>query len=215
MSIEFVVPHGEFNRAVKYLLAGRATAPTDRLEFTDINLKDAELEFVSSGVSSSLPVDVRTPGYARVPFRVFERISRAIRTLRKHSLRVRIETGSIKVENSVFSHPEISLRLIGARIADLPIDASLPDILALLAQFRPEEINDSGLLGKVPAAQEEASKLIDQASAVLEPLGLERAAVSHFVTEQIERRARGRKLRNLSRTSQLGRSSCRGYYAHG
>jgi hypothetical protein len=91
---------------------------------------------------------------------------------------VRIETGSIKVESTVFSHPEISLRLIGARIADLPIDASLPDVLALSAQFRPEEIEDSGLLRKVLAAQEEASRLIDRAAAILEPLGIERAALS-------------------------------------
>ena len=99
----------------------------------------------------------------------------------------------MKIGALTFSHPEISLRLIGARIADLPIDAPLPDVLALLVRFSPKEIEDSGLLATALAAQEEASRLIGEALRSLEPLGIERVALSKFVWDHIEGRARRQK----------------------
>jgi hypothetical protein len=61
--------------------------------------------------------------------------------------------------------------------------------LALQARFRPEEIEDSGLVAKVLEAQEQASKLIDQAFMSLEQLGVGRASLGAFVSEQIAARA--------------------------
>ena len=153
-AVEFSADLKEFNKAVKYLLAGTSRTEQDRLEFVDVNAQAPEVELVTSGVSSPFPADVRTSGYARIPLLVFERISRAIGTFRKESIRVLIKAGKMKVENSVFSHGEISLRLIGSRIADVPIGAPLPDVLGVLTRFRPEEIEDSGLLARVLAAQE-------------------------------------------------------------
>jgi hypothetical protein len=48
-------------------------------------------------------------------------------------------------------------------------------------------------MARVLAAQEEATRLIDQALKLLEQLGIERTALSKFVSEQIEGRARGQK----------------------
>lgn len=189
-SIEFSAVLKEFNMAVKYLLAGTSHTEQDSLEMLDINVRAAEVELVTAGVSSPFPAEVRRSGYARVPLLVFERISRAIRGLRNDSIRVSVEQGTIKVGKLSCSHPEIALRLIGARVADLPMDAALLDVLALQARFRPEELEDSGLLAKVLEAQEQASIMIDQAFVSLEPLGIERATLSMFVSEQIAARAR-------------------------
>jgi hypothetical protein len=178
---------------VKYLLAGTSGTEQDRLEMVDINARSPDVELVTTAVSSAFPADLRTSGYARLPLLVFERISRAIRNLRKDSIQVLIEAGTIRVGKLSVLHPEISLRLIGARIADLPIDAPLPDVLALQARFRPEELSDSGVLSKLLEAQEQASKLIDQAFMSLEQLGIERAALGAFVSEQIAARARQKK----------------------
>jgi hypothetical protein len=192
-AIEFSADLKGFNRAVKYLLVGTSGTERDSLEMVDLNARGDEVELVTTGASSPLSADVGSSGYARVPLLVFERISRAIRQLRNDSIRVSIEAGTIKVGKLSFLHPGISLRLIGARIADLPIDAPLCDVLALQARFRPEEIEDSGLLAKVLEAQEQASKLIDQAFISLEHLGIERAALGTFVSEQIA--AHGRQKR--------------------
>ena len=193
--IEFSAVLKEFNMAVKYLLAGTSRTEQDSLEMVDINVRAAEVELVTTGVSSPFPAEVRRSGYARVPLPVFERISRAIRGLRNDSIRVSVEIGTIKVGKLSFSHPEITLRLIGARVGDLPIDAPLADVLALQAPFRPEELEDSGfgLLARVLEAQEQASKLIDQVFVSLEQLGIERATLGVFVSEQIAARARKEK----------------------
>jgi hypothetical protein len=188
-AIEFSADLKEFNKAVKYLLAGTSRTEQDSLEMVDLNARAPEVELVTTGVSSPFPADVKSSGYARVPLPVFERISRAIRGLQDDSIQVLVQIGTIKVGKLSFLHPEISLRLIGARVADLPIDAPLPDVLALQARFRPEEIEDSGLVAKVLEAQEQASKLIDQAFMSLEQLGVGRASLGAFVSEQIAARA--------------------------
>jgi hypothetical protein len=192
--VEFSCLLKEFADAVKYLLAGTSRTRQDWLEKVDVNAGESDVDLVSTGASSAFPAEVRTSGYARVPLPVFDRISRAIRTLGAASVRISIETGTIKVSDDlVFAHPEITLRLIGARIADLPIDAPLPDVLVLEARFRPEEIEDSGLLARVLSAREQASKLIDRAMPHLKPLGIERAALAEFIAEQIAARARHKK----------------------
>lgn len=84
------------------------------------------------------------------------------------------------------------MRQIGARIADLPIDASLPDVLALLVKFRTEELSDSGLLARVLAAQEQTSALIDLAINALKSLDINREALNEFIYEQIKKRTLGK-----------------------
>lgn len=157
-------------------------------EYVDINARDSEIELVSTSASSAFPAEVSSSGYARAPYLLFEWLSKAMKTLRQSSVRVSIVEGQVRAANLTFSHPEISLRLIGARIADLPMDAPLPDVLALLTRFRPEEIEDSGLLARVLAAQEQASVLIDQAMKILKPLEIKREAINQFLWEQIKRR---------------------------
>jgi hypothetical protein len=69
------------------------------------------------------------------------------------------------------------------------MDAGLPDVLALSLRFRPEEIEDSGLLATVLAAEAEASRLVDQAYKTLKSLDIDRDVLSKLVSEQIKRRA--------------------------
>jgi hypothetical protein len=190
IGVEFTVERHEFNRAVKFLLAGTSRAEQARLEFVDLNATPDQIELVTTGTSSACPAIVSRAGYARIPLGMFERISRSIRTLRIEQIQVLIEPGAMRIGTLAFSHPEISLRLIGSRIADLPIDAPLSEVLAVSTQFRPEEIEDSGLVARILAAQEEASRMVDQAFKTLEPLGIKRADLSEFVSQQIVKHAR-------------------------
>jgi hypothetical protein len=181
----------EFRKAVKYLLAGQSRIKAE-MHFVDINATDSEVELVTTSSSSSFPAEVKTSGYARLPRKVFERIVRAVRMLRLDSAVVTIKPGEIRFAKLVFSHPEIEIRLIGARIADLPMDAPLPDVLALLSRFRPDEITDSGLASRVLDAQEKATKLIDRATEILEPLEIEREELSKFISERIRNKHKKR-----------------------
>jgi hypothetical protein len=187
--LAFTVRLTDFNQAVEYLLAGRSQGEA-QLDFVDLNARGSEVELATTSTSSTFPAEIKTTGYARVPIQVFERVSRAARMLRQPSALVTVKPGKIRVATMLVSHPEIEIRLIGARIADLPMGVPLPDVLAFLTHLRPEEIEDSGLLARVLAAQEEASRLIDRAFESLELLGIERAALSRFVSEQMELRSR-------------------------
>jgi len=160
-------------------------------EFVDINARNSEIELVSTSVSSAFPAEVISSGYARAPYLVFEWFSKAVKTLRQPSVRIAIQEGQVKAASLTFTHPDISIRLIGARIADLPMDAPLPEVLALLVKFSPEELADSGLLARVLTAQEQTSALVDRAMGALAPLEIKRDALNEFIWQQIKKRAQG------------------------
>ena len=79
-----------------------------------------------------------------------------------------------------------TIRPIGVRLADLPVNASLCDVLRLFLHFQTPELEDSGLLARVMEAQTEVADLIDRITVLLKPLGIEREAISQFVWEQIK-----------------------------
>ena len=81
--------------------------------------------------------------------------------------------------------PLFTLRPIGSRTADLPVNPSLLDMIALRVRFRDEELEDSGLVPRVMEAQKRAADLIDSAASTLSPLGVSRQALSQFVEEQV------------------------------
>jgi hypothetical protein len=101
------------------------------LELVDLNAASAQVELVTTAGVVGFLGQMPSSGCARIPLVTFRS--------------VRIELGTIRVGKLLFSHPDLSRRLIGPRIADLPIDAALQDVLAMPARFRPEEIEDSGL----------------------------------------------------------------------
>jgi hypothetical protein len=187
-TVEFMVESGEFSKALRYLRPARARGRKARADFVDLNARTGDVEIVAPGVSFSLPSQVISAGYARVPYLTFEWFAKALGTIRQPSVVVWIADGQVRAENLTFTHPDISIRLMGARIADLPIDAPLPDVLALLVKFRPEELSDSGLLARVLAAQETVSELIDRAMKVLAPLETKHEELSQFIWEQIKKR---------------------------
>jgi hypothetical protein len=188
-AVEFTVQVSEFSKALRYLRPARARGKKARADFVDINARTEEIEIVAPGVSFSLPAKVIRPGYARVPYLTFEWFNKAVKTMRQPSVEVAISQGQVKTANLSFKHPDISTRLIGSRIADLPIDAPLADVLALLVKFRPEELSDSGLSARVLDAQETASGLIDRALKALSPLEIKREKLNEFIWEQIKERS--------------------------
>ena len=74
------------------------------------------------------------------------------------------------------------------RIADLPINTSLADTLALSFRFNTPEFADSGLWDRAQAAQQRADDLIDRASRLLDPFNIDRDELGRFVLDEIKRR---------------------------
>ncbi len=186
MPVEFTVQLTELKQAFRPLMAAKPRGKKAQLEYVDIIAENGEVSFEIAGASSSSPAKVFTAGYARAPFPFFEQFHRILQTMPQESVPVSIDAGQIKAANLTFNHEGITIRLIGARIADLPIDASLRETLSLLVRFSQEELEDSGLLARVMAAEQHAAELIDRATKALEPLEIKREDVSRLVWDQIK-----------------------------
>jgi hypothetical protein len=190
MQIEVSFRVKDLRDALKSLFALKPKGELARIEYVDLNATNDEVELVMTGMSSTFPAEVQTGGYARIPYLAFERLSLALKTLPAKPLSLSIGPGQLKVGTFTFNHSGITLRPIGARIADLPVNPSLLDVLSLLVRFREEELEDSGLLPRVMEAQKEAADLIDSAASTLSPVGVTRQALSQFVQEQLQQLVR-------------------------
>ena len=191
MAIEFSIDREDLMRALKPFFGAKKHAKSAALDCVDIKAQENEVEFITTGFSSSVKAEVASSGCARFPYALFETLFRKPQKLAWTSagrLSIRITEGQIQAGATTFNHPDVSIQAIKERIAYLPIHASLTDTLALSFRFSPKELADSGLWDRFQAAQQRADDLIDRASKLLEPLNIDRDALGRFVSEEIKRR---------------------------
>jgi len=189
LAIECVVQRQELKKAMRQVLFAKYPRKQALAEYVDLNLTPDKLGLVATGVSSEIPAEVTVMGYARVPYLLLKGIVRALGRMNRGLVRLSCQAGQLTIGNLSFRNPGITRRFIGARIADLPVNASPADTIALCFLYGPEELEESGLLPRVMESQAEAARLIDSAALVLRPLEVSRETVSQFVWEHIRRRA--------------------------
>jgi hypothetical protein len=186
--IEFFVKNKDFRQAVRLILAGRKQfMDTDT---ADLNVRGDRIELQSTGTSTDLPAEVVAAGYARVPLPTLKEVTRVARSFATTRIRVRIEPGKFRVESFSLSHRDIELRPIGARIADIPVNAPPADALALLKLYSADELADSGLAARVVEAQEFATSRINSAFNYLQELGVTRDEILQLVDQHVTSRAK-------------------------
>jgi hypothetical protein len=161
MAIDFSVDSEDLRQALKPFFAGRARGKAAALEYVDVKAQKDEIEFVSTAIAATIPGEVISSGCARIPFRLFETLFRKPQRLAEGRLSIQIREGQIQAGPMTVNSPDVSVLLIGARIADLPLDAPPLETLALTLRFSDEELADSGLLARVEAAQRRTDDLID------------------------------------------------------
>ncbi|MGH9426263.1 MAG: hypothetical protein ACRD2L_08170, partial [Terriglobia bacterium] len=179
-------------RALKPFFGARKRAKSAVLDCVDIKAQENEVEFITKGFSSSIEAEVASPGCARFPFPLFETLFRNPQKLAWTSagrLSIRITEGQIQAGPTTFNHSGVSIQAVEERIADLPIDASVADTLALSFRFTPKELADSGLWDRFQAAQRRADDLIDRACKTLGPLNIDSERLSEFVWEEVRQQA--------------------------
>jgi hypothetical protein len=107
----------------------------------------------------------------------------------------------MKLDNFSFSHPDIELKVVGTRIADLPINATALDCLAVQSLFSAEQIAESGLAPRILDAITATTATLVFITACL----LIRMCFSDFKTEQDSPFQDNRKIvpRNISSVRQV------------
>jgi hypothetical protein len=188
MPVEFFVEVGEFTEALRSFFFGDERGIEGALEYVDLLAGKDAVTLDLTGASAQLRAKIKSAGYARIPYGVFEGAFKDTGKPGIELMGVHIINGEMKVGAEVFKHHAIAVRLIGARIADLPIDASLMDTLALSLRFSQQELIDGGVWSNVLDAKRQAAKLIEASTRTLEPLGIGGEALTEFVWGQIRQR---------------------------
>ena len=181
--VEFVVSARDFKKGIRLILVGRKDYMNQ--DAADFRAVADDLELRSTGTSTQMNAQVIRAGNARVPLPVLSHIRKVAATFTRDRLRVQIEAGRFKVESFSFSHPDVELRRIGTRMADLPVNASVLDGLAMQKLYSAEELAESGLAGRVLEAQERASSAIENAARSLQEFSVPREAVAELLDVHI------------------------------
>ena len=188
MPIQFTVETRDLAKTLKPFFAGRARGKDAGLDYVDVKAQTDGVEFVSTGLSSSIGANVESSGCARIPYLIFENLFQHPQKLAADRLSIPTKEGEIKAGPTTFNHPGVTIQTVEARIADLPIDAPLGDTLALSFRFNAEELAQSRFWSRVQAAQRKTDDLIEGVTKLLEPLEITRDAIIRFVFQQIRER---------------------------
>jgi hypothetical protein len=97
------------------------------------------------------------------------------------------------MESFTFSSPDIELKPIGIRGADLPVNAGPLDTLAVQKLYSAEELAESGLVTRILNARKKAGLAIDRATYELQEFGVPREAVRDLVDAQVAFHAKALK----------------------
>lgn len=181
--VDLVVGTKDLKKGISLILAGRKEyVDQDTADF--IAIADS-LKLCSTGTSTEMDANVVQAGYGRVPLPILKSIKKVAGSFRTDRVRVKIEAGRLKIETFGFSHPDIELKRIGTRIADLPVNASVLDALAMQKLYSAEELAESGLAARVLGAQERAIATVERATRSLEEFEIPRAAVAELVEAHV------------------------------
>ncbi len=186
--VEFFVSARDFKKGIRLILVGRKEYMDQ--DTADFRAVADDLELCSTGTSTHMDAQVIRAGNARVPLPVLSHIKKIAVSFKRDRLRVQIEAGRFKVESYSLSHPDVELKRIGTRLADLPVNASALDGLALQKLFSAEELAESGVAARVLAAQERASSAIESAASSLQEFGVPREAVAELLDAHISLHAK-------------------------
>ncbi|MGA3126171.1 MAG: hypothetical protein ABSD13_05615 [Candidatus Korobacteraceae bacterium] len=181
--LEFLVRTQELKKAIRLMLSGRKEYLSH--DTADFRAVADTLELSSTGSSTAIEATVTQAGYARVPFDVLNNLRRAAVSYTKTRVRLRIEPGRLRIESFGLSHPDIELRRIGGRMADLPVNATPLDALALVKLLSSGEIAEAGLSARVLDAQERAISAIEWATDSLKEFRVPREAISDLLESHL------------------------------
>jgi hypothetical protein len=206
--LELLVRTEDLKKAIRLILVGRKEYLSH--DTADFRAVADTLEVCSTGSSTQIDASVAQAGYARVPFDVLKNLKRAAVSYKTVRVRLRIEPGRLRIENFGLSHPDITLNPIGNRIADLPVDATPQDTLALVKLLSSEEIAEAGLSARVLDAQERAIAAIDSATKSLREFGVPREAVRELLESHLALHACSLKAAILAATQGVSDTASRG-----
>jgi len=109
MDVEFIVRLRELKRAFRRLSVRLPDESEAGGEFVLFKVQDRDLDIRAQETAEGLTAAVVHPGQATVPLPVFRGIARAIRFYRGTSVRFAFSPEALRINQSCFRHPGISV----------------------------------------------------------------------------------------------------------
>lgn len=181
--IEFTVPAKEFKKALRFILVGREEY--SQADVVDFLVRAADLEICTTGTSVHLEACVYSAGYARLPLLLLKKIKKLASSYNKPKLSIRIDKERFRIESFAMVEEGIELKPIGPRITDVPIDATVLDLLAIQKLYSAEEIADSGLAARVAEAQQKSASDLNSAMLSLSRYGIPREVIRDLIDAHV------------------------------
>jgi hypothetical protein len=146
-----------------------------------IRMEGEEVVFSLTGIAAGVAAKGTWPGEVRAPGRLVVALDKAP----PDGDPIRIEVRAGRLVAGGFSIG-CTIQAADEPRIELPLDATLLEVLRVAASHSKEEIRESGLESVVSAAEEKAGKLVGKALKALEPLGIERRDLIELVRSRLE-----------------------------
>jgi len=171
------------SEAIEALDAFLAFAPNRFAADCQLHFDGENLTIDRAGNSVSMAARGQWASVARVAGSFFEGLAYELPDSDPIEMRVddgRLHIGTLSVDCAV---QEVMQTEVWA-----PIDADLPTLLSLHFCFAPEQIEAAGLARAIEEARHEASEYIEEAAAILAPLGITSPELANFIRTFLQRR---------------------------
>ena len=182
--MDFIVEKKSLDSSMRQVLQGRKENPADLVEIT---AEDSIVTLAATGTEAQVPAQCESGGRVRISVADLAKMRKISSTYKPGPVRVRIQEGRIRFQNTSFS-PITYETGNTHKLIDIPADSGLMDLVALPAIYSEEEIADSGLREKVAVAKKQVDNLVIGTASDLSNFGISTQEVNQMVQERINER---------------------------
>jgi len=183
--MDFVIEKKALDSAMKQVLFGRNGSLED---LVDLRVERSMLTLVAMGTNVAVPVTSDASESVSITVGDLARLKKVSATYKAGPVRIRIGDGRIRFQNTSIG-VSASEATIARRVIDIPIDASVLDLVSLPVIFSSEEIEHCGLQARVEKAKESVAGMLRSAVSSMGQLGFTHAEVTAMAETKLKSHA--------------------------
>lgn len=153
-----------------------------------IRTEDTTVFLCVEGAEMGCTASVAEHGNAVMPYPILRNVINYVAAVKERELTFCVEDGRIELPGGgKLTHDgiRVSSEAPSPSLIELPMEATLLEILALGRRYTEEQIAASGYEARLADAHAQATSLISRAAKILEPLGIEVDDLERFALEKI------------------------------
>lgn len=183
--MDFVIEKKALDSAMKQILFGRSGVLEDLVDF---KVERSMLTLVAMGTNVEVPIVSEASESVSITVGDLAKLKKVSATYKAGPVRIRIGDGRIRFQNTSIG-VSASEAASERRVIDIPIDASVFDLVSLPAIFSSQEIEHCGLQARVQKAKDSVAGMLQSAVSSMGEFGFTYAEVSAMVEAKLKSHA--------------------------